>query len=341
MSATIDNIVTLWPFLVGSWVIAIIVTVWKPQRYLNSVLVMIACFFTVFFLCSLFGTEMGYALLYCFLFVMAAVFVVPVLLIINGIQMIKKESFSIPHIMSLLLGVLIAIGELAASIYVLGLSDEKRFEEIHTFVLWICMTVLYFSCLILNFVFYSVFIQWLPHVMRFDYIIIHGCGLAGGERMTKLLSNRVDKAIELYQKCKIKPMIIPSGGQGSDEKISEAEAMKRYLLEKGIAEEHILIEDKSVTTMENIKNSKDIIISRPGGQRTALVSSNYHIYRCLSYAKKQKFDCVGIGAKVAFYFWPSALIREFVAVFLTKKFLIGSLIGYICFILPVLYKIFA
>lgn len=336
MSAIIDNIITLWPILVGAWAVAIFFTVRKPQRYFNSVLLMIACFFSLFFICSLFGEQMGYALLVCFLLVMFLIFMVPIMLIINGIQVIKKESLSIPHLLSLLLGVGIGIGEVAAIIYVLGLSEYERLAKMNVVMVCIWMTVFYFSCLVLNFVFYSVFIQLLPHVMKFDYIIIHGCGLAGGERMTKLLSNRVDKAIELYQKCKTKPMIIPSGGQGSDEKLSEAEAMKRYLLEKGIEEEHILLEDRSATTMENIKNSREIIMNRQGGKRTALVSSNYHVYRCLSYAKQQDFDCVGIGAKVAFYFWPSALIREFVAVFSTKKFLIWSLIGYICVILPLI-----
>ncbi len=132
-------------------------------------------------------------------------------------------------------------------------------------------------------------------------------------------------------------MLIPSGGRGSNEKISEAEAMKRYLLEKGIPEEHIILEDGSATTMENLQNSKEIIMSRPGGKRTALVSSNYHIYRCLTYARKLKLNCIGIGAKVALYFWPTALIREFIAVFSTKKFLFWSLLGYVIFILPIVW----
>jgi len=173
--------------------------------------------------------------------------------------------------------------------------------------------------------------------MRFNYVIIHGCGLAGGERMTKLLSNRVDKAIQIYRRCRNKPVIIPSGGQGKDEKISEAEAMKSYLLEHGIPEEHILPEDHSTTTKENLINCKEIIEAREGKKRTALISSNYHIYRCLRYAKEVGLKATGIGAPVAFYFWPSALIREFIAVFLTKRFLIWALLGYLVFISPLLY----
>jgi Uncharacterized conserved protein len=55
-----------------------------------------------------------------------------------------------------------------------------------------------------------------------------------------------------------------SGGKGSDEKLSEAQAMKNYALEQGIPEEDILLEDTSVNTMENLANSKKIIDARDG-----------------------------------------------------------------------------
>lgn len=85
--------------------------------------------------------------------------------------------------------------------------------------------------------------------------------------------------------------------------------------------------------MENLQNSMDIIYSRGGSHRVALVTSNYHVYRCLLYAKKIKLKCTGIGAPVAWYYWPSAVIREFVAVFTTKKFMIWTILGYILIVL--------
>ncbi len=201
MEAIVDNVRTLWPILFWPWALVIVFTLWKPQRYFNSILLMTACFCTLFFVSTLFGTNTGYAMLVCFLLVMIAIFIVPLILMINGLQVIKKESFSIPHLLSLILGIGIAIGEIATVIYVFGVVDYEKFGTVHTFMLWLAMTVFYFSCLVLNFVLYSVFIQLLPYVMKYDYIIIHGCGLADSERMTKLLSSRVDKAIEIYQKC--------------------------------------------------------------------------------------------------------------------------------------------
>ena len=337
MNGVVENIQILGPILAVVWTVTILCTVLRPQRFFNSFLVLFSILVTLLFVSGLFGDGMGYALLVSFILVMIGLFLVPVLLIINGIQMIRKESATPAHLLSLGLGIVIGIGEIAAIIYVLGLTEMVNLQKANVWILLLVFTVFYFSMLVLSFVIYSIFIQLMPHRMNFDYVIIHGCGLAGGERVTRLLSNRIDKAIEIYKKCRKKPVIIPSGGRGSDEKISEAEAMKNYLLEHGIPAESVVMEDQSTTTWENLTNSKAIIDAQDGRKKTALISSNYHVYRCLRLARQAGLKCTGIGADVASYYWPSALIREFIAVFLQKKFLLWSLIGYVLFISPILY----
>ena len=336
----IEVIQVLGPVFRISWLLVIRSVIFRPQKYFNSILLMFALAVTIIFISGFFGDYMGIFLLICFLAVMLALFLVPVLLIINGIQMIRRESLCLSNVLSLVLGIIVGIGEIATVVYVLGLSDFLDISHMNYFILFIAFTVFYFSALVLSFVIYSVFISIMPQRMNFDYIIIHGCGLKGGEVPTKLLSDRIDKAIEIYEKCKVKPYVIPSGGQGPDEKISEAQAMKNYLLAHGIPEDRILLEDKSTTTRENLSNSKKIIDYYGGKKRVALVSSNYHIYRCLRLAKEIGFKCTGIGAHTAFYYWPSALIREFIAVFVTRKFLFWSLAGYMLFISPILYMLY-
>ena len=110
--------------------------------------------------------------------------------------------------------------------------------------------------------------------------------------------------------------------------------MADYLIDKGIPENMIIKEDKSRTTLENLKNSKVIIDSRPGPKYTALVTSNYHVYRALRYCRKIGLKCTGIGSRVAFYYWPSALIREFVAINVEKKHLLFLILGWLLFLLP-------
>ena len=331
-----ENIMVLGPVFVVMWALTISLSFLRPQRYFNSFLLMASLFVTLIFISGMFGDYAGVFLMASFIIIFLILLMVPVLLIINGIQMIRRESLCLAHVLSLALGIFIGVGEIAAFWYLLDAPGAGYGYKAGELILLTVFTVFYFSCLVLSFVVYSVFIQKMPHVMNFNYVIIHGCGLADGERLTKLLSNRVDKAIEIYSRCKNKPVIIPSGGKGSDEKLSEAQAMKNYLLEKGIPEENILMEDTSATTYENLINSKKIIDSRDGKKKTALVSSNYHIYRCLRYAREIGLKCTGIGADVALYYWPSALIREFIAVFTEKRFLIMAMIGYLLFIGPLL-----
>ncbi len=337
MEGILDNIQVFGPVFAGVWLVTLFCVLRRPQSYANSFLLMFALLVTMLFVSGFFP-ERGMFLAGCFVCVMLGLFLVPVLLIANGVQMIRREAVSPAHLLSLFLGVAVGTGEIGAVVYVLGLGSFGWESHADSWLMLVVMTVFYFSFLLLAFVLYSVFIQIMPHRMNFNYVIIHGCGLLEGDKMTKLLSNRVDKAIEIWHRCKVRPVLIPSGGKGEDEKISEAEAMTNYLIEHGIPSESIIMEDRSATTRENLRFSKAIIDSREGNKKTALVSSNYHVYRCLRYAREEGMKCTGIGADVALYYWPSALIREFIAVFVTKKFIIAALAGWLLFISPVLYS---
>ena len=77
-----------------------------------------------------------------------------------------------------------------------------------------------------------------------------------------------------------------------------------------------------------------------GRKYTALVSSNYHVYRALRYCREVGLECTGIGSHVAFYYWPSALIREYIAIHAEKKHLILFLAGWLSCIAVLLYSIF-
>ena len=112
---------------------------------------------------------------------------------------------------------------------------------------------------------------------------------------------------------------VPSGGQGSDEIISESEAMKRYLMENGVPEERIWCEDKSVNTYQNMLFSKRVM-DRHGGCRPAFATTNYHVFRGYVLAQKVGMqDAQGISAKTKWYFYPNAFLRELVGLIVDKK----------------------
>ena len=91
------------------------------------------------------------------------------------------------------------------------------------------------------------------------------------------------------------------------------------------------------TTYENLVNSKKIIEERGGGDYIALVTSNYHVYRALRHCRKIGLKCTGIGSHVAFYYWPSALIREYVAVHSEFKHLVILILGWLAVIVPLFF----
>ena len=113
--------------------------------------------------------------------------------------------------------------------------------------------------------------------------------------------------------------MIVSGGKGSDERISEAEAMARYLIERGLPEEHVVREDQSRTTEENLTFSQAIMARSRPGYRCIIVTSNYHVFRAAIIARRLGVNGQVTGARTAGYYWPSAMLREFAAVFLSYK----------------------
>jgi uncharacterized SAM-binding protein YcdF (DUF218 family) len=99
-------------------------------------------------------------------------------------------------------------------------------------------------------------------VVEVDYLIILGAGL-NGEQLSWTLWERMQKGLD-YLERHPKAKVVLSGGQGRGEKISEAEGMRRFLVDHEIADERILKEDQSTSTMENFRFSKEILVRQPG-----------------------------------------------------------------------------
>ena len=112
-------------------------------------------------------------------------------------------------------------------------------------------------------------------------------------------------------------IFIPSGGQGKNEKISEALAMKNYLVDKGIKPNNIILEDKSTSTEENIKNSYKLMKNKKS--KAAFSTTGYHVFRAGILASELNYDMEGIGSKTKTYFGINAFIREFVATLNTER----------------------
>lgn len=149
-----------------------------------------------------------------------------------------------------------------------------------------------------------------------DYVIILGCRIRPDGSLYPLIRGRVERAIAFARAQAAatgkRAILVPSGGQGSDEPLSESEAMEAYLLEKGIPQNEILPENRSQTTKENLTFSKALISQRNQDARVAFSTSSYHVCRGGILAEEMGWNIDGMGSHTKWYFWPNAFLREFV-----------------------------
>jgi uncharacterized SAM-binding protein YcdF (DUF218 family) len=116
-------------------------------------------------------------------------------------------------------------------------------------------------------------------------------------------------------------IIIVSGGKGIGEDITGSEAMKRYLVNNGIAESRILKEEKSTSTFENIKLSAQAYKRNSGKdlESIVIVTNDFHMFRARMLANRAGIKAFGLSAKTPVYLYPNVYIREYFA--LIKSFL--------------------
>jgi len=110
--------------------------------------------------------------------------------------------------------------------------------------------------------------------------------LSGGESADVL---RASEVLRIYvQKCQTpnvsagKCQIIISGTYPLNPNIDEAGEVKRFLVERGIPSENIILENKSRNTFENAKNIKELVDSEP----FFLVTSSSHMPRAMKIFQK-------------------------------------------------------
>jgi uncharacterized SAM-binding protein YcdF (DUF218 family) len=181
-------------------------------------------------------------------------------------------------------------------------------------VLVVCYLAFLFFCYLT----YGFVYRRMPIRRAADFVVVLGAGLMGGRRVSPLLASRLERARSVYESLDAQsgPILIVSGGKGSDERLSEAEAMANYLMESGFPAERILKEDQSRTTEENLLYSAALMReSQPEGYRCVVVTNDFHSYRAALIARDLGVPAQVVGSPTAAYFLPSATIREFIAVF--------------------------
>ena len=102
------------------------------------------------------------------------------------------------------------------------------------------------------------------------------------------------------------------GGRCDCEEISEAEAMRRYLVEKGVDGSRLILEDRSTDTYENIRNS--FALMGDNNLKICVVTSDFHLLRAKMLAYKQGRQVGGLSAPAYLPLIPNYHVREMMAV---------------------------
>lgn len=239
-----------------------------------------------------------------------------IFLLVNGVTMVRKEQRSLGNLLSLLLGITFLTLPFALPIVMSGLT---RFAEegyispnfaddflIYTFGVALYIGFCFFAYMLASFLYRKV-----PGGLSADYVVVLGSGLIG-TRVPPLLASRLDKGIEIANVQNPPATIIPSGGQGPGEEVSEAEGMANYLREHGIPEGRIIQENRARNTRENLLFSQKLL---PAPDTKMLVTTNsYHVFRAAMLTRELGLNAQVVGSKTARYFIPSAFLREFAAV---------------------------
>ena len=164
-----------------------------------------------------------------------------------------------------------------------------------------------------------------------DALIVLGAAVQG-DRVSSILAARLNEAAD-YAARNEEAVIIVSGGQGPQENLTEAAAMEKYLMIKGIPQERIIKEEQATSTYENFKYSKEILDKLYGPESDAAssdksgtvpedeeeytcayVTNEFHCYRAGKIAEQAGLAANGVSVRTEWWKLPVNYMRESLAV---------------------------
>ncbi len=263
------------------------------------------------------------------------VLVLGAFLILNGAVMLRKERVSLANSLSLLAGLLIIV--LVGGTIPVLLSAPIWLKALWLFGLLVAG---YLGFQFVAFIGYAGLYGWLVRDHPAEWVLVLGSGLRAGSEVPPLLASRVRAGMTEFARRRAR-ILIMSGGKGSDELVPEAEAMARWAVDNGADPTVLRTEIESRNTEQNLRFSQTLVRADEGAASAGLttgpgliVTSNYHVLRAAILARKLGITAQAAGAPTADYYWPSAMIREFVAILREQRLIHAILLLIIAIPLP-------
>lgn len=258
--------------------------------------------------------------------------VLVVTLLVSGVRLVRREGARPSNLLSLGLGVAMVAYVTVWPAIRRGLEGLPVVGDVFDLLFSVVAVPVGLAGAAFALYTASGLVAQVPHpCRRYRYIVALGSGLAQGRHVTPLLAHRVDRAIRAWRENP-GSTIVMSGGQGPDEELPEARAMRDYALGQGVPDRAVLCEERSRNTRQNVAFSRDLIRRHDARARGAagekdaadpgrilVVTDDYHVFRALLLTREEGVRADGVGAHVHLYFSLNALVREWVAYVVLRK----------------------
>ncbi len=119
---------------------------------------------------------------------------------------------------------------------------------------------------------------------RSDAIVVMGAAQYRG-RPSPVLRARLEHAVQLYAQG-LAPRVVLTGGMAEGDTASEAAVSRAYMLQAGVPDSAILLENEGRTTHQSLRAVAQLLEAR-GLERVILVSDPFHLFRASLVARRE------------------------------------------------------
>ncbi|WP_132251874.1 SanA/YdcF family protein [Natranaerovirga pectinivora] len=133
------------------------------------------------------------------------------------------------------------------------------------------------------------------NVFEADAILILGALVYQSGNVSNILEDRLKVGVELYEMGKA-PKLLLSGDNGQLD-YDEVNAMKNYVVARGIPEEDVFMDHAGFSTYESVYRAKEIFQV----ERLIIVTQEYHLKRALYVSKKLGIEAQGVTSDLRTY----------------------------------------
>ncbi len=157
-------------------------------------------------------------------------------------------------------------------------------------------------------------------VPKADAILVLGAYVAPDGTVSTMLNDRLTVAQEIFQMSKAEKLIV-SGDHGRKD-YDEVNAMKKFLMDRGISDQDIFMDHAGFSTYESLYRARDIFQVK----KVIIVTQEYHLMRAVFIARELGVEAYGVASDKHDYGQVMGLykVREMAA--RNKDFLMAKII---------------